>query len=99
MKQETKDQIALIGTAVLTTSLGIAVGWMVEAGTVLAIRMAVGDRILKKGEVALFTSIIAGAGAGAGLMAMHKTWPTMLKMHEEVLSLFPTDTEEVKSDD
>ena len=95
MKQETKDTVVAVGSAMLTLGTSLLVETAVGYGTV-AVLNHVMEGAWTKGQVRMFQGIISLGCAGVAGLVAYETFPKFQGIMDDIVSMFPTDPKEVK---
>ncbi len=98
LTEKQKDNIELIGEAVLTIGTACMVEYLVGGGSVLVINKLFGSTSMSKTQTKILSAIVYTGSVGVGLLTAYETAPKFASMMREALSVIPTKEEEVEQD-
>ena len=96
MKQKTKDIIVDVGSVILTVGTSCLVETLVGYGTVALLNHVIGDN-WTKASVKFFQGVVFTGSVGVAALTAASTHDKFAKGMQELMNMFPTDTEEDES--
>ena len=98
LTEKQKDNIELIGEAVLTIGTSCLVEYLVGGGSVLVINKLFEGRAMSKTQIKFLSAIAFTGSVGVGLLTAYETAPKFASMMREALSIIPTKEEKEEKD-